>query len=71
LVAPWELDGVETIWKIVISSTSFGLTQKATAFLIKLYTSVTFSLESRISEFEDAYIDQCINGINAMKQLIY
>ena len=70
LVAPWQLDGIETIWKIVISSTSHGLTAKATTFLIKLYTSVTFSLESRISEFEDAYIDQCIKGINAMKEVI-
>ena len=44
LVAPWELDGIETIWKIVIASLTNTLIQKVTQFLIKLYTNVAFNL---------------------------
>ena len=32
-------------------------------FLIKIYTSVSFTLEQRLPEFEDAFIEQCIKGI--------
>jgi hypothetical protein len=63
-VAPWELDGIETLWKIIIEATDPRVESKATAFLIQLYTSVDYSLENRVSDFEDSFIDYCIKSIN-------
>jgi len=45
-VPPWDLEGIEGVWTIVIDSSDTKVQEKATTFLIKLYTSATFSLEN-------------------------
>jgi hypothetical protein len=45
MVPPWDLEGIEGIWNIVIESTDGRVVDKASNFLIKLYQSVTFVLE--------------------------
>lgn len=70
LVPPWDLNGLDTIWKIIIEAKDARVENKATAFLIQLYTCVDFSLQDRVPEFEDAYIEFCIKSINFYKDLI-
>jgi hypothetical protein len=68
LVAPWDLDGIEGIWKIVIEVVNRTVYEKASQMLIRLYTSPTFLLEDRISEFEDAFIKRCLDQIRELKE---
>ena len=70
LVPPKELDSIEIIWTISIEATSVLVTEKATSFLIQLYTSPTFRLESRLSEFEHDFVMTCIASMNKQRELI-
>lgn len=40
-------------------------------FLVKIYTSVSFTLEPNLPEFEDAFIDQCVKGIQEQNLIIF
>ena len=66
LVAPWELEGIEGVWKIAIEAVNRTVNEKASQMLIRLYTNPTFVLEERISEFEDAFIKHCLDQISEL-----
>jgi hypothetical protein len=62
-VNPSELEGIECIWRIATSSTDKKVSEKAAELLIKVHTRVSYKNESRINEFEDYYIQKCIDDI--------
>jgi hypothetical protein len=66
-VHPNELEGIDGIWRIATESNDHKVNDKALQFLIKLYTSMSYTLEKRIPEFEDCFIEHCFQGITHQK----
>ena len=65
-VAPWDLEGIDGIWKIAINALNNDVYSKASSMLIKLYTCPTFDLEHRLTEFEDSFIKICMDSIKEL-----
>lgn len=67
MVAPWDLLGIEGIWQIALNAQNHDVANKSIALLIRCYTSPTFELEPRLTEFEDAFLNHCIEKIQQLQ----
>jgi hypothetical protein len=54
------------LWRIASTSTDKKVCEKASTFLVKLYTRIAYRNEHRLPEFEDCFIMKCIEGIKEM-----
>jgi hypothetical protein len=58
------------LWRLAVDSSDAKVQEKATLFLIRLYSSVAFELESRIPEFEDSFLNRCVNAMKETQAII-
>ena len=64
LVFPSELEGVQSIWEIILQTENEEVIEKAIEFLNKLYANVSEELEAKRTELHHEFLGNCINRLN-------
>ena len=64
LVFPSQLEGINSIWEVILQTDNEEVIEKALEFLNKLYTSVGEELESKNVELNHEFLNNCIKKLN-------
>ena len=69
-VAPNEMEGISILWKIAIDCQEKKVGEAVTKMLLQLHTQVDFGLEEKITQFEDQFVQSCMQIIAEQKAAI-
>ena len=60
---PSEMEGMAGLWRIVAQVETGRVCEAVVSLLIQVHTNLDPSLESRLSEFEEIFINSCVDTI--------
>ena len=63
-VFPSQLEGINSIWEIILQTDNEEVIERATEFLNKLYISVSSELQSKVVELHNEFLEHCIKKLN-------
>ena len=64
-VAPDQVEGTASLWRIATQAVELKVHEAAVALLIQIHTSLEESLMPRLAEFEDIYMNSCVDVMQA------
>lgn len=70
IVAPDQLDGLPGLWRIASQAENAKVIDAILALLIQIHTNLDSSLHDRISEFENLFINTCVDTIKENQAFI-
>ena len=69
-VPPEEVEGTASLWRLATQASEIKVHEAAVALLIQIHTHLQDSLKPRLSEFEDLFINSCVDSLQDNLQII-